>query len=128
VLDPKLVAKAQNDILPLKVAAYLADAQPPSPMFNSYNWGGYFMFALPDEKVFVDGRTDLYGDDFLTNAYLKTARGEPGWNETLDQYGINTVVVEANSGLARSLRSTAGWSLDYEDAMAVVFTREGVNE
>ena len=33
-------------------------------MFNSYNWGGYLMFALPDMPVFVDGRTDLYGDTF----------------------------------------------------------------
>lgn len=128
VLDSKTVAKAQEDILPVKVSQYLADTQPPSPMFNSYNWGGYLMFALPDEKVFVDGRTDLYGDDFLTNVYLKTARGEAGWQETLDQYGVNTVVMEANSGLARSLRDAPGWSLDYEDEMAVVFTREGVNE
>ena len=29
-------------------------------MFNSYNWGGYLMFKLPDYPVFVDGRTDLY--------------------------------------------------------------------
>jgi hypothetical protein len=123
VLDAKTVAEAQEMYLPVKVSEYLAAAHPSGPMFNSYNWGGYLMYALPDEKVFVDGRTDLYGDDFLTNDYLKTARGEPGWQETFDRYGINLVVVEGGSGLARVLRDHPGWSLDYGDDMAVVFTR-----
>jgi hypothetical protein len=127
VLDQKTVTEAQETILPIQVGNYLAAEKPASPMFNSYNWGGYFMYALPDEKVFVDGRTDLYGDDFLSNDYLRTARGEPGWREMLDQYGIKLVVVEAGSGLARNLREDSGWKLDYEDEMAVVFTRENVN-
>ncbi len=118
---------AQEEFLPVKVTQYLAAEHPSGPMFNSYNWGGYLMYALPDEKVFVDGRTDLYGDDFLTNDYLSTARGEPGWRETLDKYGIKLVVVEANSGLARTLRGESDWTLDYEDDMAVVFTRDSLN-
>ena len=127
VLDQKTVQAAQEEFLPVKVTQYLAAEHPSGPMFNSYNWGGYLMYALPDEKVFVDGRTDLYGDDFLTNDYLSTARGEPGWRETLDKYGIKLVVVEANSGLARTLRGESDWTLDYKDDMAVVFTRDSLN-
>jgi hypothetical protein len=127
VLDTKTVTQAQEEYLPVKVTAYLADARPTGPMFNSYNWGGYMMYYLPDEKVFVDGRTDLYGDEFLSNDYLKTATGAPGWRDTLDIYGINVVAVEAGSGLARSLREEPGWTLDYEDKMAVVFVREAVD-
>jgi hypothetical protein len=124
VLDIKTVQKAQEDYLPVKVTAHIAADLPTGPMFNSYNWGGYMMYFLPDYPVFVDGRTDLYGDDFLTNDYLKTATGGPGWRDTLDKYGVNLVVVEAQSGLARNLREEPGWKLDYEDDMAVVFVRE----
>lgn len=124
VLDTKTVQKAQEDLLPVKVTAHLASERPPGPMFNSYNWGGYLMYFLPDYPVFVDGRTDLYGDTFLTNDYLKTATGGPAWRETLDKYGVNLVVVEAQSGLASNLRDEPGWKLDYEDEMAVVFVRE----
>ncbi|HSS98863.1 MAG TPA: hypothetical protein VLK33_17630, partial [Terriglobales bacterium] len=100
VLDSKTVQKAQEDYLPVKVTEHLATERPAGPMFNSYNWGGYLMYFLPDYPVFVDGRTDLYGDDFLSNDYLKTATGGPGWRDTLDKYGVNLVVVEAQSGLA----------------------------
>jgi hypothetical protein len=127
VLDADTVREAQETYLPVKVAEYLRDEDPAGPMFNSYNWGGYLMFMLPDEPVFVDGRTDLYGDEFLTNTYLRTAIGGDGWRETLNRYGIRLVVVEAGSGLARQLRDEPGWSLDYEDAMAAVFTREIMN-
>jgi hypothetical protein len=127
VLDADTVREAQETYLPVKVAEYLRDEDPAGPMFNSYNWGGYLMFMLPNEPVFVDGRTDLYGDEFLTNTYLRTATGGDGWRETLNRYGIRLVVVEAGSGLARQLRVEPGWSLDYEDAMAAVFTRETVN-
>jgi hypothetical protein len=127
VLDADTVREAQETYLPVKVVEYLRDEDPTGPMFNSYNWGGYLMFMLPDEPVFVDGRTDLYGDEFLTNTYLRTATGGDGWRETLDRYGVRLVVVEAGSGLARQLRVEPGWSLDYEDAMAAVFTRETVN-
>lgn len=124
VLDDKTVLPALEATLPVSAANYMRETQPPQPMFNSYNWGGYLMFALPDYPVFVDGRTDLYGDAFLSNEYLQTAIGAPGWRDTFARYGINTVIVEASSGLARTLREAPGWTLGYEDTLAVVFVRE----
>jgi hypothetical protein len=75
----------------------------------------------------VDGRTDLYGDIFLTN-YLRAASGGPEWRDTFSQYGINLVMVEKDGGLARALQAESGWRVDYEDDLAVVYVREGVNE
>ncbi|MEZ4667339.1 MAG: hypothetical protein R3E39_05385 [Anaerolineae bacterium] len=124
VLDTKSIAEAQEEYLPVKVTEFLSKNPPNGSMFNSYNWGGYFIYWLPNNPVFVDGRTDLYGDDFLSNDYLKTATGAPGWQETLNRFSVNVVVIEDDSGLARSLRSERGWRLDYEDKQAVVFTRE----
>jgi hypothetical protein len=123
VLDSKSVAQAQEEYLPMRVAQYLNDEQPAGPMFNSYNWGGYLMFAAPEYPVFVDGRTDLYGDGFLTT-YLETATGGSGWRETLNRYGINLVVIESRSGLARALTTEPGWRQDYEDEKAVAFVRD----
>ena len=124
IMEPKSLAADMRAHLPVDVAAYIEAERPPQPMFNSYNWGGYLMFAVPDYPVFVDGRTDLYGDTFLVQ-YLQAAVGGEGWRETLDQYGINTAVIEKESGLARRLRDEIGWQEVYTDSMASVFVRDG---
>ena len=93
-------------------------------MFNSYNWGGYLLFTLwPDYPVFVDGRTDLYDDDFLRQ-YISIYVADDGWQELLDEYQIQLVVVETNSILAKLLRTDPAWHEAYRDDMAVIFTRE----
>jgi hypothetical protein len=126
VLDSKSVGQAQEQYLPVKVAQYLNSERPAGPMFNNYNWGGYLMFAAPEYPVFVDGRTDLYGDEFLNN-YLQTVTGRENWQQTLDDYGVSLVVIEPQSGLARALRADPGWHQDYADDLAVVFIRENAN-
>ncbi len=123
ILDSEFVAEAQADFLPVGAAEYLNEARPPGPMFNSYNWGGYLMFAAPDYPVFVDGRTDLYGDEFLTR-WLRVATGGDEWREVFTEYDIRLAVIEPQSGLARILREENGWHVAYEDDMAVIFVRE----
>jgi len=128
VLDTELTDTAQRQFLPVDVAEFIEAEQPPQPMFNSYNWGGYLMWAVPTYPVYVDGRTDLYGDDFL-NRYLTAAFGRPDWREILDEDGINTVVVETNSGLAFELAEEPGWTQIYppaasEDTRAVIYVRD----
>ncbi len=123
VVLPSFVEEAQREILPVNVAEYINEQRPDGLMFNSYNWGGYLMFAAPDDPVFVDGRTDLYGDEFLTE-YLNVIFLADQWRETLDKYDVSWVVIEAGSGLARALREEPGWRLSYEDELAVLFERE----
>lgn len=122
ILNPHTVEKTQSDYLPIKAVAYLNSANPPGPMFNSYNWGGYLMFAAPQYPVFVDGRTDLYRD-FLRQ-WLNTALGNNGWRDTFAEFDIQLVVVEKGSGLDMNLREEAGWKLAYEDDMAVIWQRD----
>ncbi|MGH9566786.1 MAG: hypothetical protein ACRD4I_12425, partial [Candidatus Angelobacter sp.] len=51
---------------PSAAVSFLAANHPPAPLLNHYNWGGYLIWKLyPQYRVFVDGRADLYGDDFL---------------------------------------------------------------
>jgi hypothetical protein len=125
VLEPKLVRDSQALFLPVEAVEHLNAEQPPGPMFNSYNWGGYLLFFAPQYPVFIDGRTDLYREFVLD--YLRTARGGDGWREMLDEYNINFVIIENGSGLDGRLRDEPGWRLDYEDALAVIYVREDVD-
>ncbi len=92
-------------------------------MFNSYNFGGYLAWALyPDVPVYVDGRTDLYDDKFLTE-YLNTASAGPGWERTLIDRNISFAVVESGSPLAKELARDPAWAVRYRDPLAVVIMR-----
>ncbi len=121
IVNPTIAQDIQADYLPIRAAAYLNEHNPPGPMFNSYNWGGYLMFTAPQYPVFVDGRTDLYRDFLLE--WLNTALGNDGWRDTLAKYGIRLVVVEKGSGLDANLREEADWKLAYEDEMAVIWEK-----
>lgn len=123
-LDRETVREGQETYLPVKVSKFLRENPPEGKMFNSYNWGGYLMFAAPEVPVYVDGRTDLYDDQFLRD-YLKIALVREGWEETLEQQNIDFVVIEENGVLAQMLRrQPEKWDIRYEDDQAIVFVRK----
>jgi hypothetical protein len=122
-LRPGVVEKVIRESLPVDAVAAIRSQRPDGPMFNSYNWGGYLIFALwPDYPVFVDGRTDLYDETFLRE-YLKTYTADDGWQGRLDTYGIRLVIVEGDSVLAKFLRANPVWKEIFHDEMAAVFAR-----
>lgn len=89
-------------------------------IYNSYNWGGYLIWReLP---VFVDGRADVYGDDFLL-FYRRTYDMKQNWQEPLDEYDVDYVLIEAFHPLATLLEASPGWRETYRDRLAVVFVR-----
>ncbi|MCA9905931.1 MAG: hypothetical protein KC547_18875, partial [Anaerolineae bacterium] len=120
VVDSNAVNSAKNEYLPVQAVDHLRD-NPPGVLFNSYNWGGYLTYALPDSPVFVDGRTDLYGDAFLRR-YVGAASGSD-WQPLFSEYNVDTVFIEPGSGLANVLREDPNWSVEYEDEQAVIFRR-----
>lgn len=122
-LEPSRVETAQREFLPVRVTEYLSETTPPGMLFNNYDWGGYLMWALPEMPVYVDGRTDLYGNDFLME-YISVYTANADWRPVFEQHDIRTVVIGAGVPLADELAGAAGWSLAYEDDQAVVYVRE----
>ncbi len=120
-LTPSAIQRAQAERLPLGVVAYLRAARPQGVLFNSYNWGGYLLFAAPDFPVFVDGRTDLYDDELLSE-WLRAYSGA-AWREVFARWRIGLVVVERDSLLAALLRDSAEWQETYSDSIGAVFER-----
>ncbi len=117
-------------MVPVEAVAHIRETRPAGPILNSYNWGGYLIWALPEYPVFVDGRTDLYDDAFLRE-YLSIVFTQEGWEDKLDQMGINLVLIEPQSMLGRMLAERAlqdspgrGWEQAYRDEMAAVFIRQ----
>jgi len=92
-------------------------------LFNSYNYGGYLIWAMPERPVFVDSRAvDLYGDGLLTDNWYKAVMMQPGWEKVLDDWLIQTVFIEKSWPLAEGLKLD-GWKLVYQDTNAIIFRR-----
>jgi hypothetical protein len=114
----------QRKSLPVEASAWVLENRPDGELFNSYNWGGYLIWSLyPHYGVFADGRTDLYGDQFLRE-YLHAQLGEPGFEETLSKYDINLVMTYPDDALSRQLECAGSWRNAYQDEVAVVWVRE----
>jgi hypothetical protein len=94
------------------------------PGYNSYNWGGYLIWR--DIPVFVDGRADVYGDSFLF-FYRQAFDAGFNWQEPLDQYDVEYVLMERGSPLNSLLDLHPDWSEVYHDDVAQIFVRKEVN-
>jgi hypothetical protein len=117
--QPKLEAK----YFPVGATNFLAAQHPAAPIFNYYDWGGYFIWKLyPGYLVFIDGRADLYGDE-LMDQFARTASGQKNWQEALEKYAIRTIVIPPHTGLAGILRYDSRWTKIFEDSQAVVYIR-----
>jgi hypothetical protein len=96
---------------------------PDQRMFNDYNSGGYLIYKLyPEVPVFVDGRTDFYGNALLKD-YIQIDHAEPGWDELLRKYGVQVILIDKGIPLATALTKDAGWQQQFSDDVAVVYTR-----
>jgi hypothetical protein len=120
--------KAQNDVeddYPAEAVDFIEDHQLPPRLFNSYDFGGYLIYRLyPQYKVFIDGRADVYGDAFLRH-YMEIEDGEIDARQELDARGVNTAIVPPSSQIAALFRMQKNlWRVEYEDDLAVVFTRK----
>lgn len=115
--------KLQREQFPAGAVDYLREHALPGEMFNSYNWGGYLIWKLyPQQKVFIDGRTDLYDDAFIRR-YLAVTWAQAGWEETLRQYNVGYIVIESDSFLGAYLALHPAWQEEYRDSIAVIYVR-----
>lgn len=102
------------------VDALLASELSDEPGYNAYGWGGYLIWR--DIPVFIDGRADVYGDDFMY-LYFQAEDAEPDWREPLDQFGIQWVLLPPDADLGVVLDEADDWTSVYEDGTAVIFAR-----
>ena len=91
-------------------------------MFNDYGWGGYLLWALPERKVFIDGRNDFYGAP-LVKEFNKISNIEPGWDGLLNKYKVGWTILPQDRALNRVLALDPGWRLVYTNEVTTIYGR-----
>jgi hypothetical protein len=87
-------------------------------IYNEMTWGGYILYAWPEQRVYIDGLTQFYGEA-LTRSYLEIQTGATGWYEQLAAHDVSIVIVPRTWPLAQAL-SRRGWHTWHSDGTAVI--------
>ncbi len=108
-------------IAPASALAAAERAGLSGPVLNDYDFGGYLIFQ--GRRPFVDGRVDLYGDDFM-RAYAAAldAKGD-ALPRLLDRYNITWTLLQPATRASSVLDRLPGWERVYADDSAVIHRR-----
>ncbi len=109
-------------VFPVAAVAKARGAKLEGRLFSNFTWGGYVLYAWPEQMVFIDGGTDFYGEEiFREYTDIRTLR--PGWREVLDRWRVSLMLLDRQTTLAHELARDATWTQWYCDSLAVVFRR-----
>jgi len=115
-------SEAEN--FPKAAVDWIAENRPAGNLYNTYGWGGYLIWRLyPEYQVYIDGRADVYGDEFIYD-YMHIYSAQPGWEAALETDGVNTVLLQPGEPLANALLQSEGWQVAFEDEQSVIFIRK----
>jgi hypothetical protein len=97
---------------PLGEAAIEALRTCPGPLYNRYYDGGYLIWFVPEQRVFVDSRQDPYPPALLLDQ-IAIEEGGP-YRPVFDRYGMRCAFLPAAAPLGGRLR-TDGWRTAHLD-------------
>jgi hypothetical protein len=115
--------KIVSEGYPVRAIEYLRQHPVPGPMFNTYGYGGYLIETYPEQKVFIDGRGDLYERAGIFGEYLEVANIKPAAFQVLRVHGIRSCLLESKEPLAVVLAAQPEWEKRYADGVSILFVR-----
>jgi hypothetical protein len=120
-VSPDAQQQATATRYPVDLLDDLDAAAPGHRLLNEYTWGGFLIERRPGIPVFIDGRSEVYGDERLAR-YARLVKLEPGWQRTLDETTADLVLMPAEAPLVRSLLE-GGWRELAADGVARLLAR-----
>jgi len=97
--------------------------------YNTYEWGGFLEWQLPESKFFVDGRMPAWSTPSGKSPYtiyLEIIQSLPGWQETLKKYKIDHLFIANGTFLDLELKARPqkySWKEIYRDKKAVIYEK-----
>jgi len=78
-----------ENLIPFRLYDFMKENDIKGTIFNNYETGGYFMWNFPGQKNFIDSRNI---NDNIFNEYMSILSMNPGFENKLDQFGIDIIV------------------------------------
>jgi len=102
----------------------LKKIRPEGNIFNQYRWGGILIKQFPNQKVFIDGRIDVYGPE-IASEYLTILELKKGWKNILSKYNITHILVKKNTIISKYLsKIDPSWLMFSKDNNSKLFFKK----
>ena len=108
---------------PVKAVEFIKENHLHGHMLNAFDYGGYLIWALPDQPVFVDGRADVFEWSGVLGQFSEWATLQSDPNALLDKYDVRFCLLERESLMAHVMPLLPGWKAIYSDTLSVIFAR-----
>lgn len=118
-------------MFPEKDIDFIIENNIKGPIFNGFEAGSYLIWRLyPSDKVFIDGRTEVYGREFM-GRFVRAVNNFERWKELDKRFGFNAVILDYSSTdlyyyLIRNLYEDKQWKLVYFGDVFVVFIKNNL--
>jgi hypothetical protein len=96
-------------------------------IFSRLEWGEYLGWSLAGKsRVFIDGRVEIIPDNIWSD-YAAITTGQEGWNEILNRYQVDCLLLDAEyharTGLLPRVEEAGEWQRIGEVGPAIIFIR-----
>jgi hypothetical protein len=92
-------------------------------LLTTDQWGDYIIYSsYPEQKVFIDGRSDFYGESLGTE-YLHLLQGAYDWRDILDRWKFQVALLPVEWPLSQLLKLDPSWQVIKDDSHAILFRR-----
>lgn len=95
-------------------------------LYNDYAYGGFLLWWLPEEKIFIDGRMPAWriGDRRIFQDYVALSLTDPPNLSVLSAYSVDWAIVRRGSLLDEALAREQVWRREYEDGKVSIYVRQ----
>jgi hypothetical protein len=97
-----------------------------SRVLTTDQWGDYLIYTNPQQKVFVDGRSDFYGPE-VGNEYLHLAAGRWDWHETMAKYHFDYVLLPTDLGIVQILKLQPDWQVVEDNGKRILLVHRSTS-
>ncbi len=122
-VSPAQQQAAVAQAMPVRATEWLSSSFGAQRIFNVYAWGGWIGRELPERLVYIDGRSDIYGDAIIRE-YAEAISLQTDPRQLLDRAEVDAVVFWPESELADWLDEQPEWRRVHEDDLAAIWIRE----
>jgi hypothetical protein len=119
----QFLATQVNKGNPVNAVKFIRDHHLRGPMLNAFDYGGYLIWALPEQPVFLDGRADVFEWSGVLEEFSQWANLQTDPNTLLDKYNVDFCLLERGSLMAHVLPLVKGWQVIYSDDQSLIVAR-----